>query len=323
VHIGHCDPNLAPAHVILSAVLVGAVSAWSRRLSPVSEGPSIEQQAVAAQLGTRASRLARVIGRPAALALTRARHELAARRAIRSAAQSEPLLRQSLDGLSDLRDVHRGETCVIIGNGPSLRSTDISLLRDQYTFGLNRVYLAFDDWGFSTTYHVSVNKYVAEQSGAEMAALRAPLFTTIDNLDSFRDFERDTTYLWNKRHPGFYGDVRRGVWEGATVTYVAMQLAFHMGFRRAVLVGVDHRFASTGPAHRLVTSESDDPNHFLPNYFGPGYNWQLPDLETSEIAYAMAKRAYENDGREVIDATVDGALQVFPKMELSSALDRR
>ena len=32
------------------------------------------------------------------------------------------------------KDIHAGERCVIIGNGPSLRDTDLSLLRDEYTF---------------------------------------------------------------------------------------------------------------------------------------------------------------------------------------------
>jgi hypothetical protein len=95
-----------------------------------------------------------------------------------------------------------------------------------------------------------------------------------------------------------------------------------MGFKLVILVGVDHRFSTEGPAHKLVKSDGPDPNHFDPNYFGRGFNWQLPDLETSEMAYAMARDAFERDGREVLDATVDGALTIFPKTSLEDALGR-
>ena len=38
----------------------------------------------------------------------------------------------------------KGDRCVIIGNGPSLRSMDLSSLKDEVTFGMNRIYLLFD-----------------------------------------------------------------------------------------------------------------------------------------------------------------------------------
>jgi len=104
--------------------------------------------------------------------------------------------------------------------------------------------------------------------------------------------------------------------EGATVTFVALQLAYWMGFQRAVLAGVDHNFSAAGPAHRLVTSAGADADHFDPRYFGAGYQWQFPDLVTSEIAYRAARRAYEREGREVLDGTVGEKLEVFEEIRL-------
>ena len=36
----------------------------------------------------------------------------------------------------------------------------------------------------------------------------------------------------------------------------------------------------------------------------------------SEYAYRLAKETFEHDGRRIIDATVNGKLNVFPKMSL-------
>jgi len=95
-------------------------------------------------------------------------------------------------------------------------------------------------------------------------------------------------------------------------------LAFHMGFSQVILIGVDHSFSSQGKPNTTVVSTGDDPNHFSPDYFGKGFRWQLPDLQTSEIAYTMAREAYKEDGREIIDATVGGKLTIFPKVDYES-----
>lgn len=219
------------------------------------------------------------------------------------------------------RNIHAGRRCVIIGNGPSLNDTDLSLLRDELTFGLNRIYLMFDTLGFQTTFHVVVNQLVVEQCADDFRRIEAPLFTTTPSR-AFLAGAPQTAYLNNLLGPRFSKDVSHGIWEGATVTFVAMQLAYYMGFTDVVLIGVDHRFAVKGPAHQVVESSGPDTSHFDPRYFGKGFKWQLPDLETSEIAYRLARASFERAGRRIVDATVGGALTTFPKVPLAEALGR-
>ena len=75
-----------------------------------------------------------------------------------------------------MRNIHRGERCFIIGNGPSLKNTDLAKLKDEYTFGMNRIYLMFPELGFTTTYFASINDLVVEQCAEEIAALPIPKF---------------------------------------------------------------------------------------------------------------------------------------------------
>lgn len=235
------------------------------------------------------------------------------------AAAFHPWRRDSIRRLAQFQDKHRGQRCFIVGNGPSLRNTDLSKLRGEVTFGLNRIFLAFPELGFTTTYLVSINDLVIEQSAAEIQALEMPKFISwrggrrwlkpADNL-----YFLHTTYTGKK----FATDARGRIWEGATVTNVALQLAYYMGFTTAVLIGVDHNFTSQGKPNTTVVSQGDDPNHFSAAYFGKGFRWQLPDLETSEEGYRLARQAYAAAGRSVLDATVGGKLQVFPKVDYNS-----
>ncbi|MGQ9350966.1 6-hydroxymethylpterin diphosphokinase MptE-like protein [Mycolicibacterium gilvum] len=223
--------------------------------------------------------------------------------------------------IAGFKNEYAGRRCVIIGNGPSLKKTDLSLLQDEITFGLNRIYLMFDELGFETTFHVVVNQLVVEQCAEDFRAINAPLFTTTPSR-AYLEGSPETAYLNKLVGPRFSRDASHGIWEGATVTYVAMQLAYYMGFSEVVLVGVDHRFAVSGPAHQVVESAGPDASHFDPRYFGKGFKWQLPDLETSEVAYRLARKAFEKDGRRIVDSTVDGALTLFPKLSLEDALGR-
>ena len=84
--------------------------------------------------------------------------------------------RDTIEKLGALQNIHKGERCFIIGNGPSLKNTDLTKLRNEYTFGLNRIYLAFPEMGFETSYYLCVNDLVAEQTHEDIEKLTMPRF---------------------------------------------------------------------------------------------------------------------------------------------------
>lgn len=240
------------------------------------------------------------------------------RAALWPAATFHPLRRESIRRLADYQDRHRGQRCFILGNGPSLKRTDLSRLQGEFTFGMNRIYLLFPELGFPTTYYVSVNSLVIEQCAQDIRQLSIPKFLSWRSHPLIEPTE-DMIFLHTTYSgPKFAADARGRLWEGATVTYVALQLAYFMGFDQAVLIGVDHSFSTQGKPNTTVVSEGADPNHFDSRYFGKGFRWQLPDLQTSERAYHLARATYEADGRQVLDATLGGKLTIFPKVEYDS-----
>jgi hypothetical protein len=219
--------------------------------------------------------------------------------------------------LEAFRNRHQGERAFILGNGPSINQTDLSLLKHEWTFATNRFYLKFDQTDFRPSYYAVVNEYVISQFIDDIARLPMPKFLTW-NLRHIVPEQDDLLLYPQLRHSVFSPDPTRGISAGYTVTFICMQLAFFMGFKTVYLIGVDHYFETKGEANLLVTSKTDDPNHFHPSYFGAGVRWQLPDLEASEKSYRMAKAYYEAHDRTIYDATVGGHLQVFPKVEYAS-----
>lgn len=233
-------------------------------------------------------------------------------------ASLHPWRRESNRRLQEYQNRYAGKRCFIIGNGPSLKETDMRLLKDEYTFGMNRIFLMFPELGFKPSFLVSVNDLVIEQSVDDFRQIDIPLFVSWRARKWLSPAPHlhylYTTYTGRK----FARDASRRMWEGATVTYTCLQLAYYMGFSTAILIGVDHNFSTKGEPNKTIISEGDDPNHFHPKYFGKGFKWQLPDLDTSEVGYMMARNVYENAGRQVVDATIGGKLNIFPKADYGS-----
>lgn len=220
--------------------------------------------------------------------------------------------------LQRFRNKHENQRCFVIANGPSLAGMDLTLLKNEVTFGMNRLYLIFDKMGFVPTYHSVVNELVIQQFATDLDELPTTKFINWNQRALFQKKGGDLNYLKISLdlEDKFSNDLTKGVYSGGTVTYVTLQLAFYMGFKEVYLVGLDHNFVDKGrPNTTEIRKTDEDKNHFHPDYFPKGMKWQLPDLYRSELAYAMARQNFEAQGRRIFDATVGGKCDVFEKVD--------
>jgi hypothetical protein len=211
---------------------------------------------------------------------------------------------------------------IILCNGPSLNKVDFNDLENYniFTFGLNKINLLFTRTNFRPSVIVAVNPYVIEQNAEFYNETQLPLFLD-SNGRKWVKFRDNVHFLHSSGGPkNFAKDCSVSINQGHTVTYVAMQLAFHMGFKEVALVGCDHTFATKGPANKTVIAGKEDPNHFDPNYFANGVKWQLPDLANSELHYQAARDIFERYGRKIINCTEGGKLEVFNRQPLKEFL---
>lgn len=215
---------------------------------------------------------------------------------------------------------YAGQKAVILCNGPSLLKSELSLLQNTFTFGLNKINLLFEQSHFRPSCIVAVNRHVIEQNKSFYNTTDIPLF--LDSYgSSFIKKNKDTIFLHSTHQMQFAKNCSMSIHQGATVTYVALQLAYHMGFTQVALIGCDHYFSTVGPANKLVASTETDPNHFDHRYFSGGVKWQLPDLLQSEVSYLLAKKEFTNDNRLIFNATEGGALELFQRISLVNFLN--
>jgi hypothetical protein len=234
---------------------------------------------------------------------------------------SNDLIRENKERLRGFVGRHTGQRCFILANGPSLGSMDLGPLAGEFSIGLNRIYLLFGRLVFQPTYYVCVNELLLEQFSEEIDGLVIPKFLNWNRRSLFSD-NKDSTHFVRLSlglQDKFVHDFERPLCSGGTVTYVALQIAHMMGFTEVVLIGLDHSFADKGIPNKVETRHTEtDTNHFHPNYFPKGSKWQLPDLKRSELAYQLARDAFEKDGRKILDATINGHCPVFEKVNFDS-----
>ena len=236
----------------------------------------------------------------------------------------EPLTSDERQRIGLFESRFSGKRCFILGNGPSLNRTNLDFLEGEYTFGANLIYLMTEMTGFRPTFYMIEDRHVAS-----------------DNLERIWQYDHDNKFI-PAQYRRFYSGMRNAlfypldlsssrlnrvdfsvdsssqVFCGGSVTYISLQLAFYMGFTEVYLIGVD--FDYQRPAHvkasgKTWTSMGPDPNHFHPDYFGPGKKWHDPQLDRVAGFFKLARQVFERSGRTVKNATIGGKLEIFERVD--------
>jgi len=178
--------------------------------------------------------------------------------------------------LAEFANKYAGRRAFIIGNGPSLNKTDLTKLKGEITFGVNSIFYNFDQMGFKPTFYVVEDRLVAEDRAEEIKALTGT--TKIFGTELQYCLGGSLETIWANviydfsNYPGFPNfskDADQCLWVGGTVSYLCMQLAYYMGFSEVYLVGFDHDYIVPKDVEiqgTVITSTSDDPNHFHPDW---------------------------------------------------------
>jgi hypothetical protein len=217
--------------------------------------------------------------------------------------------------LATFSNLHQGKRCFIVCNGPSLNKMDLTLLKDEFTLGMNRIYLMEEVNGFKPTYLFCLDKAVQLlQFTEEFDAVDVPCFYNWD-LNTIFSRKSNQHFFKGKFSPAFSKDpLVNMLGNGKTVTYIAIQFAYYMGFTEVYLIGKDHSYNTAVKPTNAVISDGHDQNHFSPKYYKPGQIWDAPDYFSEEFAYKLARKAFEESGRKILDATLGGKLDVFEKV---------
>jgi hypothetical protein len=229
--------------------------------------------------------------------------------------------------LAKLKDIHKGEICVVVGNGPSLCAADLQKLHEKKiaTFGTNRIFKIFDQTDWRPTYYVSEDANILRGVQQEVSELNAEKKFIPINLKWYETIEiSNATYFYmdyNGKYEDSYGismNIDHAVRCRSTVTITCLQLAIYMGYSKIYLIGVDHNFAKMIDKDGNVIVDNSIQSNFLANYQS-----DIPDLGFSIDAATEAYLNVEQLSRKmknfrVFNATRGGKLEVYERVYFDS-----
>lgn len=229
----------------------------------------------------------------------------------------------------ETRNKYAGRRGFVIGNGPSLLTSDLERLRGEVCIASNKIYLAYGETSWRPTYYTIVDdliwRTIAPGLKSHVPQVIVPSYLprandigipmiSYRNLPNPSDVE-DWSVLPFSKDPsvGFHG--------GYTVTYVNLQLAVHLGLREIYLIGCDHFYTGRVGEEGGSPVEADEVrNHFMPGYVNPGDAMNPALISRMTVSYQCAQRYAEANGIRIINATRGGHLEVFPRADLDGLL---
>ena len=238
--------------------------------------------------------------------------------------------------LQTLHNKFKGERCFIIGNGPSLNKCDLTLLENEYTFGVNGIFYKTDKSGFRPTFYMVEDTHVIDDNLTRINTYTAP-YRFFPSIYKKKIKRTENTYFFRAdlgfyrgdhpcfETPRFSNDFASVAYCGQSVTYLNMQLAYYLGFTEVYLIGMDFSYqireTDKKASGTTLISNEDDVNHFHPDYFGKGKKWHDPKLENVAKNYLLAKEMFEKDGRNIYNATIGGELEIFERKDFYALLE--
>lgn len=222
------------------------------------------------------------------------------------------------------KNLHRGEKCVIVGNGPSLKAEDLGKLHKLNipTFACNRIYLIFSQTDWRPTYYfISDEKIVAQYSDdvdgvpANHRFFPKRCRGKIKNGVFYNELESDY-----EKEGKFSLDAAKGIYTAGTVTAEMIQFAYYMGFSEIYLIGVDFSYAITNKIDQRTYKYDGESNYFIKDYLKPGEVADMPNIAANLLGFNAARDAIEAQGRVIKNATRGGKLEVFERADLDTLL---
>jgi len=219
-----------------------------------------------------------------------------------------------------LKNKHFQQRAFVIGNGPSLKKTNLKLLKNEITIASNKIYLKKD---FHPTYYTVEDQLLAMQFYKQINKVTSTTKLFPQDLKRLGIKSDKNTIFFRLLHqypnyPQFQPNALKSLYSGGTITYTNLQLALYMGIKEVYLIGVDFDYGSLDKASGDYLINSRENPYFHPQYREHNERWNLPHLSRMKKSFKTAKMFYKNNKGIIYNATIGGKLEVFPRVKYQS-----
>ena len=243
--------------------------------------------------------------------------------------------------LAAYKDKHKGERVFILASGPSINTQDLTLLKNEYCIAVSQFFLhpqideirpqyhcfapqhypfnddtnkiIFDNFKNNYKYPVKVFVGTSNYEFSYYNFLKKNLEYNIDA--SFIDYSKSSQLNENNFMNEDIWDITKKPFQVRTVVYVAIQVAYYLGFKEIYLLGVDHDYLtelnSNRDGHHFYKEEKSFEDKAVQLFFTEKW-FEEYYLRWKE--YRLMKELLTTKGVKIYNATNGGMLDVFKRV---------
>jgi len=252
--------------------------------------------------------------------------------------------------LANYKDKHMGKRVFILASGPSINTQDLLFLKNEYCIAVSQFFLHPQINEIHPLYHCfapthypfndETNKIIFDNF---ISNYKYPVKLFIGNREyeysyynflkknseykidaSFIDYSKSTQLDENNYTNENIWDITQKPFEIRTVVYIAIQIAYYMGFNEIYLLGVDHdylRELNTGrEGHHFYAEEKsyNDKEHlnmftterWFEEYY---YRWKQ---------YRLMNEFLKTKRVKIFNATNGGMIDVFERVDYNRLFNK-
>lgn len=229
--------------------------------------------------------------------------------------------------LATFKNLHDGERCFLIANGPSLTSKDLDFIKNEYSFGCNKIFFMFSKTDWRPDYYCILDKRYIERSQDEiLEQIHCPIFTNDIVYKKLNNQNKQKRVIYAKQ---FYYTKFKPWTNLLSYTYATKQgtimsfvlaVAIYMGFKEIFIIGMDHTATISGnhfEGHKedeeltYIHKQRMNQNHWDNNHWA----------NQTEEEMRLWKVYADNHGIKIYNATRGGKLEVFPRVNLDEIIE--
>ena len=232
--------------------------------------------------------------------------------------------------LKENKGIHKGERCFILATGPSLNKLDLSKIKNEYTIGVNGIYkIAYE---INLNYFIYVSNWYWKNHVEGIRSLQCNRRFLPAGLKNELNSDVSTSWInvlrpkyytkfgYPLKVPPFFSKQPDDFFvAGGTVIFLALQLAYHLGFKEVVILGLDHTYRKNDYKNKKhggyrYRTDKEDNAHFDRNYNPKGIFVPI-DLQAMENSYIISKEIFKADNRNILNASPGTMLDTFEKID--------
>lgn len=189
------------------------------------------------------------------------------------------------------RNEKKGQRCFIVANGPSLEKHDLTKLKNEDVIAINASPVLEKGNNFKSKYYcLSDPRYFDVEEKVkifkEKINDRECIFVLRDNLKEIVENQhllpRKSVLLHSLGCDGFSKNIMNGFYFGCSTTYMAIQLAYYLGYDKVYLLGLDLQYGFDKYVRFYKEEKVQEFDYLVSKQL---YN------------YDLARKYYEQDGK--------------------------